>query len=77
MKIIRVTAMWCMSCLAMKRTWKKVFKEIPDLILKSGWIKQDGIFILEHSAEFKFADHPSFSYHRKFGNVNFTFFKAL
>ena len=31
MKIIRVTAMWCMSCLAMKKTWKKVFNQVPDL----------------------------------------------
>ncbi len=31
MKIIRVTAMWCMSCLSMKKTWKKVFKEYPDI----------------------------------------------
>ncbi|MCK4552507.1 MAG: thioredoxin family protein [Tenericutes bacterium] len=34
MKIIRVTAMWCMSCLAMKRTWKKVFSSYPDLAIE-------------------------------------------
>lgn len=54
----------------------KRFKEIPGLILNSGWVKPDGIFILEHSADFEFADHPLFSFHRKFGNVNFTFFEA-
>ena len=31
MKIIRITALWCMSCLSMKRTWKKVFKDIENL----------------------------------------------
>ena len=31
MKIYRITAMWCMSCLAMKKIWKNVFKDIEDL----------------------------------------------
>lgn len=31
MKIIRVTALWCMSCLTMKKTWKKVLNNIPNL----------------------------------------------
>lgn len=31
MKIVRVTAMWCMSCLSMKRTWKKVFSTLKDI----------------------------------------------
>ncbi len=31
MKIVRVTAMWCMSCLAMKKVWKKVFAEFDDI----------------------------------------------
>ena len=31
MKIIRITAMWCMSCLAMKKTWKKTFKDYPEI----------------------------------------------
>lgn len=30
MKIVRVTAMWCMSCLAMKRVWRKVLPDFPD-----------------------------------------------
>ncbi len=33
MKIIRVTAMWCMSCLTMKKVWKHVLKDITDLEL--------------------------------------------
>ncbi|XMB72335.1 thioredoxin family protein [Mycoplasmatota bacterium WC30] len=31
MKIVKVTAMWCMSCLTMKKVWKSVFKEYPNL----------------------------------------------
>lgn len=31
MKIVRVTAVWCMSCLSMKKTWKKVFQEYDNL----------------------------------------------
>lgn len=31
MKIVRITAMWCMSCLAMKKTWKKAFKDYPEI----------------------------------------------
>lgn len=31
MKIVRVTAMWCMSCLSMKKTWKKALKEYPNI----------------------------------------------
>jgi thiol-disulfide isomerase/thioredoxin len=31
MKIIRITAMWCMSCLSMKKTWNKALKNYPDI----------------------------------------------
>lgn len=31
MHIVRITAMWCMSCLAMKKVWKKVFSDYPEL----------------------------------------------
>jgi thiol-disulfide isomerase/thioredoxin len=31
MKIIRITAMWCTSCLLMKNRWEKVFKNYPDI----------------------------------------------
>lgn len=31
MKIYRITAMWCMSCLTMKKTWKAIFKDMPNL----------------------------------------------
>ncbi len=31
MKIIRITAIWCMSCLAMKKIWRKTFKDYSDI----------------------------------------------
>jgi thiol:disulfide interchange protein len=31
MKIIRVTAMWCMSCLVMKKVWKKAFSDYQNI----------------------------------------------
>ena len=31
MKIVKVTAMWCVSCLTMQKVWRKVFKEYPNL----------------------------------------------
>ena len=53
----------------------KRFREIPEIIWSSGWVKENGIFILEHSSEFDFSDHTHFFDHRTFGNVNFTFFQ--
>ena len=31
MKVIRVTAMWCMSCLVMKKVWTKAFSDYPNI----------------------------------------------
>lgn len=31
MRIVRVTALWCMSCLSMKKTWKKALKDYPNI----------------------------------------------
>ncbi|MDD3129842.1 MAG: thioredoxin domain-containing protein [Candidatus Izemoplasmatales bacterium] len=30
MKVVRITAIWCMSCLVMKRVWDKVFEDYPE-----------------------------------------------
>ena len=48
--------------------------EIPDIIFKNQLLKEDGLFILEHSSKNNFENHPHFSRHRNYGNVNFTFF---
>jgi len=31
MKAIRITALWCMSCLLMKKRWKHVFSDYPEI----------------------------------------------
>lgn len=31
MKIVRFTAMWCSSCLVMKKRWKNVFSNYPSI----------------------------------------------
>lgn len=31
MKIVRVTAMWCMSCLVMQKIWSEVFDNYKDI----------------------------------------------
>ena len=31
MKIIRINAIWCSGCLSMKKIWKDIEKEYPDL----------------------------------------------
>lgn len=54
----------------------KNLTEIPDLIFRYGLLEEGGLFILEHSAKNKFDTHPFFSFHRNYGNVNFTFFES-
>lgn len=49
--------------------------DIPDLVLDSGVMKDDGIFILEHPRRMIFDDHPAFFEHRSYGGVNFSFFR--
>ena len=49
--------------------------EIPDLIFSKQLLAIDGLFVLEHSVKHDFSNHPHFSEHRKYGNVNFSFFE--
>ncbi|MCK9421202.1 MAG: RsmD family RNA methyltransferase [Bacteroidales bacterium] len=49
--------------------------EIPDFVLDSGLLDNDGLFIMEHSARYQFEKHPSFFQTRAYGSVNFSFFK--
>lgn len=49
--------------------------EIPDLIFQQQILKENGLLILEHSAKNSFETHPHFSFHRNYGNVNFSFFE--
>ena len=49
--------------------------EIPDIIFKNPNIKKGMLFILEHPKKFDFSQYPNFIEHRKYGNVNFSFFE--
>ena len=50
-------------------------KEIPDIVFQHDLLNDEGILILEHPKDFSFESHPNFLEHRKYGHVNFTFFK--
>lgn len=52
-------------------------RDIPDLVLGSGVIAEDGFFILEHPKNEHFNSYESFFEHRNYGGVNFSFFKPL
>jgi 16S rRNA (guanine966-N2)-methyltransferase len=52
-------------------------EDVPSLILKSGALKDDGIFILEHPGTVNFRGHEGFLEHRNYGSVNFTFFNPV
>lgn len=54
----------------------KELPQIPDLVLSSGILKEDGIFVFEHGKQNDFSQHPNFLDHRSYGSVNFTLFRA-
>lgn len=47
---------------------------LPDLVFGAQLLAEDGLFVLEHSANNNFAGHPHFLEERKYGNVHFSFF---
>lgn len=50
-------------------------EQVVGLVLDSNILKEDGIFIFEHSDKFNFEHHPLFWQSRSYGSVQFTFFK--
>jgi len=50
-------------------------RDIPDMVFESNILTGDGFLIIEHPGNIKFYDHPFFYEHRKYGRVNFTFFR--
>jgi 16S rRNA (guanine(966)-N(2))-methyltransferase RsmD len=52
----------------------KQFELVPTLVLRS-FVKEGGLFILEHSKESDFKSNPFFIEQRTYGKVNFSFFK--
>jgi 16S rRNA (guanine(966)-N(2))-methyltransferase RsmD len=51
------------------------FNEVPELILKNNLLKDDGLFILEHSKYYDFSSFNELVETRKYGSVHFSFFK--
>lgn len=49
--------------------------DLPGLVLGSKALAENGKFILEHPGSYSFSAHPGFLHHRKYGGVNFSFFR--
>jgi 16S rRNA (guanine(966)-N(2))-methyltransferase RsmD len=50
-------------------------KELPLLVMNSGRLSPNGLFILEHGPDHNFKNHPFFWQQRNYGKVNFSFFQ--
>ena len=50
-------------------------EQVVGLVLDSNILKEDGIFIFEHSDKFYFERHPLFCQSRSYGRVQITFIK--
>lgn len=48
---------------------------IPSLILQDGFLKENGILVLEHGKQHDFSALPFFIDHRSYGSVNFSIFR--
>ena len=48
---------------------------LPEIILSRELLKDDGVFILEHSKIMNFSNNECLTDHRAYGSVNFSFFK--
>ncbi|MCL1943093.1 MAG: RsmD family RNA methyltransferase [Candidatus Azobacteroides sp.] len=48
---------------------------IPDLIFSGNLLEEGGLFILEHSSNHSFKEHPRFLQQRVYGSVNFSLFE--
>jgi 16S rRNA (guanine(966)-N(2))-methyltransferase RsmD len=49
--------------------------DLPDLVLSTGILAEDGVFCLEHGKKYDFSQHPRFFDHRNYGSVNFSLFR--
>ncbi len=48
---------------------------LPDLVLGGHLLADGGLFVLEHGKKNSFETHPRYLEHRRYGSVNFTFFR--
>ena len=54
---------------------QKNIDEIPKLVFENDLLKENGILILEHDRNWDFSETSHFSFHKKYSNVNFSFFE--
>lgn len=54
-------------------TEEKKYNEVISLVLNNNFLKENGVFILEHQSRMKIK-HPNLQDTRKYGNVSFSFF---
>jgi 16S rRNA (guanine(966)-N(2))-methyltransferase RsmD len=54
---------------------REIFQDLPHLIFEHQLLKENGIFVLEHSEAYSYEDHPNFYEHRHYGRVHFSFFE--
>lgn len=55
-------------------TDEKKYHELISLVLNNNYVKENGVFIMEHQSRLKF-QHPHLLATRKYGNVSFSFFR--
>lgn len=53
------------------------FYSIADNIFSKNILNKNGWLIIEHPKEISFTKKPAFIQHRKYGNVNFSFFQLI
>lgn len=51
--------------------------EIPNIVLSSQCLEENGIFILEHSDKYHFQNDPRCIEERRYGKVHFSFFRKI
>lgn len=54
---------------------QKNIDEIPKLVFGNNLLQKNGMLILEHDRNWDFSKVPNFSFHKKYSNVNFSFFE--
>jgi 16S rRNA (guanine966-N2)-methyltransferase len=53
----------------------KRMDSLPDIVLKSKLLSNDGLLIVEHGKSSDFTNHPNFLEQRIYGSVHFSFFE--
>lgn len=53
----------------------KKMMDVPNLVFENKLLTEQGLLIVEHSKESDFSEHPNFDKTKRYGNVNFSFFR--